>query len=156
MKATNAHLKIFLFSVLIQACGLNTSVAVTTETVVPNISQVLDFTDILDISDLHLENIELDQLPGRYISEQGGAVVYLNITLQEKGGWIVGRMYTEPGRQNISKQYRVYKTEFGLSDRKGDIFLRKTREGLIVFEKNAELETIPNDYWIHYIHLPKG
>ncbi len=151
MKAIHSRSMIFLLLIFIQACVFNTGTPLASETVVPKTSQVLDATDLLDISGLQLESIDLDQLPGRYISEQGGSVLYLNITPQTKNSWIVERVYTEPSMQNVSKKYTIHRTGFGLADKKGNLFLRQTREGLIVYESNSELDSIPTDYWIHYI-----
>ncbi len=151
MKAIHSRSMILLLLIFIQACVFNTGTPLAAETVAPKTSLVLDATDLLDISDLQLENIDLDQLPGRYISEQGGSVLYLNITPQTKDSWIVERVYTEPSMQNMSKKYTIQKTEFGLADKKGNLIVRQTSEGLIAFENNSELDAIPRDYWIHYI-----
>jgi len=151
MKTAHSHSLILLALLLIQAFGFNSSMSLADEIIVPNTSQILDFTDILDISELNIENIELDRLPGKYISEQGGAVLSLHITPQGKSCWIVERIYSEPSMLNVPKKYMTHKTDLGLVDENASFFLRQTREGLIAFEQNSELDTIPNDYWIHYI-----
>lgn len=146
MKANHFRATVLLLLIFIQTCGFNAVAPLAAKT-----SLVLDATDIINVSDLQLEAIDPDRLPGRYESEQGGSLLYLIITLKDKGSWIVERVYTEPSMQPVSKKYTIHKTDSGLADKKGHLILQKTREGLIVFEGNSGLDTIPDDYWVHYI-----
>lgn len=153
MKANRVRPSVFMFLILVHACGSSIGGPPAAESALPETSVVLYSTDLLDLSDLHLENIDADQLPGRYSSEQGGSVLFLTVTPQ-KGDradtWVVERVYTEPATENISRRYVVHKTEFGLASKTGDLIVRQTREGLIAFEKDSGLDTIPADYWIYY------
>ena len=151
MSTIHSRPTILLLLIFIQACGFSAGAPLADETAIPKTSLVLDATDLLDISDLQMENIDLDRLPGQYKSEQGGSILYLSIKQQNKDSWIVERVYTEPSMQRVSKKYTIHRTGFGLADKKGNLVLRQTREGLIVYESNSELDTIPTDYWIHYI-----
>jgi len=142
---------ILLLVIFVQACGVSAKTSLMADIVTPPTSLVLDATDLLDISELPIKNIDLNQLPGQYKSEQGGAILYLTIKQQNKDSWIVERIYTEPSIQDISKRYTVYKTALGLADKKGHLILQQTKVGLIMYESHSGLDSIPTDYWIHYI-----
>ena len=151
MKASPCRPLILLFLICFHACTSNVGLSLANDTELQQTPLVLDATDLLDISQLQLEKMDPDRLPGRYRSEQGGSILFLMITPQGKDAWAVERLYTEPEMKNVSRQYTVHRTEHGLAGEKGDLVLRQTREGLIALEKHSELDCIPATYWIHYI-----
>ena len=151
MKAFHCRPLVLLLLICFQTCGSDVGGSLVADTGLQKTSRVLNSTDMRDLSDLQLDKMDADRLPGQYSSEQGGSVLFLIVTPQGKDTWIVERIYTEPATQNVSRQYTVHKTEYGLASKKGSLVLRQTKEGLIALEKDSGLDSIPASYWIHYL-----
>lgn len=151
MKASPCRPLILLFLICLQACTSNVGLSLAKDTELQQTALVLDGTDLLEVSQLQLEKMDPDRLPGRYRSEQGGSILFLMITPQGMDAWTVERRYTEPEMKNLTRQYTVHRTEHGLASETGELVLRQTREGLIALEKNSGIDSIPASYWIHYI-----
>ncbi|MEL7450157.1 MAG: hypothetical protein AAFN78_13165 [Pseudomonadota bacterium] len=113
-------------------------------------SMVLDGTTVLDLADFDLESTDFESLPGQYRSEQGGSVLFLTVRSQSTGEWIVERTYSEPKFADASARYAVRRTRFGLADADSQFLLQITREGLLAFEQDSGVDSIPASYWIHY------
>ena len=112
---------------------------------------VLDGTDLVAMDQVAPEPSNLDSIGGTYRSEQGGSI--LTLTAQnEADGIRIERQYQEPGIAKIAKPYQLIPIAHeGFASKTQDAFLKKTKAGVIFWEKNSGVDSIPATYWIHYI-----
>ena len=91
---------------------------------------MLDGTDLLELGDLRRTHLP-SQPGGRYGAEQGGSELSLSITGGANGRWTVERR----GAALIS-------TDGSLTGYRG---------GVLVLELNSGNDSLPPDYWVHYL-----
>lgn len=116
-------------------------------------SWVLEGTDLVQLSDIRLTDF-ISPLAGTYLSEQGGAELRLSISAGSGDRIMVTRSYEEPG---LSAKVRHYQTERkgpALVSSDGSLTVRGTEHGVLAHEAVSGLDTIPPDYWIHYLRAP--
>lgn len=113
---------------------------------------VLDGTDLVELNELR--SAELPPiLQGTYRAEQGGAMVSLSIIAESGDRWIVKRIYEEPELEPEIKEYVAERRGAALTGIDDDLAIQGTAEGLLVFELNSGTDSIPPDYWVHYLRL---
>lgn len=117
----------------------------------PAVSMVLDGTDLVEMDKVAPEPSAPDSIGGTYRSEQGGSI--LTLSAQKEGDGIrIERQYQEPGTSKIVKPYQLIPVaQEGFASKTQDAFLKKTKAGVIFWEKNSGVDSIPATYWVHYI-----
>lgn len=117
----------------------------------PTITSVLDGTDLVEIDKIGPAPFTAESIAGMYRSEQGGSVLVLTIR-REDDGIRVERQYQEPGAAKVVKTYHLApRASKGAATPSGDCYLQKTKEGVAFWEKSSGTDTIPANYWTHYI-----
>lgn len=111
---------------------------------------VLDGTELIPLDTLRREAMS-DRIAGRYGIEEGGAELTLTITPREDGAWTAERRFAEPGNKPQIARYRLERCGEALVSAKNDIVVQTTREGILVLELASGVESIPAEYWTHYV-----
>jgi hypothetical protein len=120
----------------------------------PLVSSVLDGTDLVEIQEVSPVPFDTSGIEGQYHSEQGGAELSLSIR-RTGDGLEVERRFQEPGAEKLTKAYEFRMTSSeGAASPQQDAFLKKTRMGLLLLEKQSGVESIPASYWTHYTRQP--
>ena len=113
----------------------------------PSPDIVLDGTDVFELASFDLRPLD-DSAAGQYGVEQGGAE--LSVTLSAAGtDWQLERTYQEPGEPLDQVVYDLKLSGGMLMSSDGKAMVRGTDEGILVLERKSE--TIPADYWVHYL-----
>ncbi len=120
---------------------------------VEEVTWALDGTDLLNFSSIPLANTTPNQnWTGRYRSEQGGSIIDFSLTADDPfEKWYAVRIYQEPGRPSSIKKYTLQQQQNRLVDTEKKIEIIKSKEGILVLERQSDLENIPAGYWIHYL-----
>jgi hypothetical protein len=117
----------------------------------PAVSMVLDGTDLVEMDKVNPEPSREDSIGGAYRSEQGGSILTLSAQ-KDAGGIHIERQYQEPGAAKTVKLYQLLPVgEEGFASKTQEAFLKKTKAGVIFWEKNSGVDSIPATYWVHYI-----
>ena len=111
---------------------------------------VLDGTDLLELGDLRRTDLP-SQPGGRYGAEQGGSELSLSITGGADGRWTVERRYKEPGADAQVVTYTAERRGAALISTDGSLTIQGTEEGVLVLELNSGNDSLPPDYWVHYL-----
>lgn len=120
----------------------------------PETSSVLDGTDLLEMQEVELVALDIEGVGGQYSTEQGGSILTLNVHLNNNL-LEAERRYEEPEMDTMTRTYQFSATsEEGAVAEKQDAFLKQTRAGVLLWEKDSGVEGIPDSYWIHYIRQP--
>lgn len=113
---------------------------------------VLDGTDLLPLADISLAPLPA-QPAGKYRTEQGGAELYLSISGGIEGSWIINRTFQEPGVTPDIKTYKADRRSSALLSANEHLIIQGTKIGVLVLELKSGVESIPADYWIHYLRI---
>lgn len=127
-----------------------TDAAQPVHTLLETPTAVLDGTDLVELNDLRRAELP-PHLEGTYEAEQGGAVASVSITAQPGDRWLVERTYQEPELEAQTKDYVAERDGAAFVGIDGDLAIQGTEEGLLVLELNSGSDSIPPDYWIHYL-----
>jgi hypothetical protein len=115
--------------------------------------EVLDGTRVVPLESLPRMAIPPDP-SGRYSAELGGAEVVLRIEPGPGGSWSVVRTYREPMLNPEVREYVVDLTDGVLGSEEEGLLLVGTAEGVLALEVDPGVETLPAEYWIHYVRTP--
>ena len=142
-----------LFTCVISTLACAERTAVVEETLsAPKVALVLDGTDLIDIDEIKRVALGLKNIEGHYQTEQGGSILYLSIS-HKQDHWVIDRVYTEPAMPKASKQYQAKQHKFGLANDNASLVIQRTTEGVLVYEMDSGSESIPNEYWVHYLRV---
>jgi hypothetical protein len=157
--------RLLLALTLIQLCGCGQPAIVASDTDalstqqagkhLPSPEWVLDGTDMFSLSEMKLAPLPR-HLEGLYGAEQGGAEVKVTIKRLKDGAWEVIREHREPGLPPDKKTYRIVRKGQRAVSANNAVRIQGTTEGIIMLELNSGTESIPADFWMHYVRITKG
>jgi len=116
----------------------------------PSVDSVLEGTDLVPFSNLELVPLDPATARGSYVSEQGGSLLLLEIETTADGV-NVRRTYQEPEQPDQTRNYTARIEGDGASAPSEGFYLRATRQGVLVLELSSQADSVPKDYWVHYI-----
>lgn len=110
-------------------------------------TSVLDGTDERTVNDLPEAPLEISTIAGTYEADQGGAM--LTLIVRVEGDVIqVQRTFREPTMDERTRGYELtVDASQALSE---DAALRRTVEGVLLWERASSVEGIPDDWWSLY------
>ncbi len=115
---------------------------------------VLDGTDMLPLADVLLEDLRPSPAAD-YWAEQGGSEITVTIIATADGFWAVKRVYREPGLDPHIRHYQTERSGQLLVSRSEGLTIQGTQEGILMLELKSGVESIPADFWIHYVRVNK-
>ena len=75
----------------------------------------------------------------------------MSITGRADGRWTVERRYKEPGADAQVVTYTAERRGAALISADGSLTIQGTEEGVLVLELYSGTDSLPPDYWLHYL-----
>lgn len=118
---------------------------------------MLDGTDLLELGDLR--RTDLPSQPGAATGRSRGApsCPFRSPAGRTAAGrssgatWTVERRYKEPGADAQVVTYTAERRGAALISTDGSLTIQGTEEGVLVLELNSGNDSLPPDYWVHYL-----
>lgn len=137
---------VLILTLGVAGCG---STQTATQSVPTLPTSVLDGTDERALLELPQAPMDLSTLAGTYEAEQGGAM--LSLVVRVEGDVIhVERTFREPTMDDSVHAYTLRIDAAQALSETDDAALRRTAEGILLWERASGVEGIPSDWWSHY------
>lgn len=140
---------VLVFTLGLAGCG-STAAQTGTQDVVPTLpTSVLDGTEERALRDLPQTPLELSTIAGSYDAEQGGAMLIVHVRVE--GDVIhIERTFREPTMDDSVHAYALRIDAAQALSETDDAALRRTTDGVLLWERTSGVEGIPSNWWSHY------